>query len=131
MYTVAYRRPVQKTCLPGQESAQTQVRQTLKHTPPANIKVEDQGWTLQISVPGFQKSEIKTEVMDNKLVIEGKRDSADVRYTRKEWKNNDFSTSFRLPKEANAEGISATLAHGILNIDIPKKEKTVSKIEIL
>lgn len=131
MYSVAYRRPVMKNCQPGQTANQTNPQHKSRHTPPVNVMVSDEGWTLELSLPGYKKEEITTKMEDHMLVIEGKRGISDVKYSRREWMNHDMKTSFRLPQDANADGITASLEHGVLTVFIPKKEKTVSKIEVL
>lgn len=130
MYTVAYRRPGMKNCQPGQHENQHNTQHKNRHTPPVNVQVSDEGWTLELSVPGYTKEEITTRVEDNVLVVEGKREQKEVKYSRREWANHEITSSFRLPMEANAEAITASMEHGVLMVFIPKKEKTISKIEV-
>lgn len=130
MYKVAYRRPGMNTCQPAQHQNPMNSQHKNRHIPPVNVQVAESGWTIELSVPGYKKEEITTKMEDNLLVVEGKRELSEVKYTRREWRNDDMKTSFRLPQEANGEGISASLENGVLTVFIPKKEKNVSKIEV-
>lgn len=104
-------------------------------TPACEIREEDKFFSLGMDIPGLKKEEIDIEVKDNQLHISGER-----KYEEKTDKNNilrterrygKFSRVFTLPQNVNVEGIEARFENGVLEIMIPKEEKTqVKKVTI-
>jgi HSP20 family protein len=97
--------------------------------PAANILENEDNFELILSVPGFEKEDIKIDLEDNVLTVSSEKevDEKDMNFSRKEFAYNAFSRSFRLPKTAEVEKIKADHKNGILNIVIPKIEETKLK----
>ena len=76
---------------------------------------------------GVDPKEIDVSMDDGVLTIKGKREIDDVEerdnYKRIERYYGSFHRRFSLPDTANAEGISAEVRDGVLNVEIPKLEK--------
>jgi HSP20 family protein len=77
------------------------------------------------------------ELKDNKLFISAQKENKseekdqEERYVRKEFSFQSFTRSFVLPQDiVQSENISANYKDGILNVTVPKKEKTVNSKEI-
>lgn len=89
-------------------------------------KETDQDFLIRIQAAGFDKDEIAVEITDHVMSIRGekkeKTDSWDLSGT--------FSRTFTLPNNVSEDRIKGELKNGILLITIPKKEKSVMKIEI-
>ena len=45
-------------------------------------------------------------------------------YLRREFSYTSFRQSFTLPDDVDREGIAATMEHGVLTVDLPKKDMT-------
>jgi HSP20 family protein len=102
--------------------------------PAVNIKENDQTYEIDIAVPGMDKKDFKVELKDNRLTIsarkENKNEESDSsnRYVRREFSYQSFTRSFTLPEHTvESDNISATYTDGILNITVPKKEKTAGR----
>ncbi len=97
--------------------------------PAANIVENEDNFELILSVPGFEKEDIKIDLEDNVLTVSSEKevDEKDVNFSRREFAYNAFSRSFRLSKTVDLEKIKADHKNGILNIVIPKIEEAKLK----
>jgi HSP20 family protein len=107
--------------------------------PAVNIKEDNDGYEVEMSVPGFDKNDFNIEVNNSLLTISSdkkieKETNEGQQFTRREFSYQSFSRSFTLPETADGENVSATYENGLLKISIPKKEeakpKPVKQIEI-
>jgi HSP20 family protein len=91
--------------------------------PAVNIQEKEDGWKLELAIPGIPKEKVKIQVENQLLTITAEQvESKDeVKYQRKEFGYPGFSRSFTLPESINLEGIEAKQEDGILGIFIPKK----------
>ena len=99
----------------------------------ANIKEFDGHFLISLAIPGFNKSNVEIKQEKNILIVQGKQEANnDVKFLKKEFAPTEFTRTFTLPEDVNADAISATFEQGILNITVPKGEKAQpKKIEIL
>lgn len=99
-------------------------------TPAVNIKETDTNFHLEVAAPGLQKEDFKLAVENNILTIsaEQQKSSEDQtdNYTRKEFQYASFKRSFQLPEHIQDDQIQATYNNGVLTIDLPKNEATIS-----
>ena len=94
-----------------------------------DIKENETGYELTIDLPGFSKEEVSIELDKGYLVItaekslEQKDDNPEEgRYIRHERYAGSCSRSFYVGDEITHEDVKARFNHGILQIDIPKKD---------
>jgi HSP20 family protein len=81
-------------------------------------------------VPGLPKEAINIDVNNYVLTISGERSEEKEEnhdYLRRERVYGKFSRSFRLPKTADVEKVSASLKDGVLEVKVPKKEEAKPK----
>ena len=101
-----------------------------KETPEAHV--------FKADVPGLKKEEVKVEVEDgNILQISGERNKEQEEKTdtwhRVERSSGKFLRRFRLPENAKAEQVKASMENGVLTVTVPKaevKKPEVKAIEI-
>ena len=102
-------------------------------TPAINIKETEKNYDIQIAAPGMTKDDFKLSINENnELVIslernESKEDKNDKdekhgTWLRREFSYASYSQSFVIPEDVEIEKITAKMEHGVLNIDLPKKE---------
>ena len=102
-------------------------------TPAVNIKETEKNYDIQIAAPGMTKDDFKLSINENnELVIslekndkkEEKNDKDEKHGTwlRREFSYASYSQSFVIPEDVEIEKIGAKMEHGVLNIDLPKKE---------
>ncbi|MBV9439183.1 MAG: Hsp20/alpha crystallin family protein [Candidatus Eremiobacteraeota bacterium] len=72
-----------------------------------DIRRTDQGYTLEIPVPGFRPDQIEVSVEDRELTVQGNAD------------RRRFTRAIVLPDEIDPERIEAHVEHGLLTLQLP------------
>lgn len=105
---------------------------TKSYNTPANLKELDGGYELQLSVPGYDKSEINIQIDNSVIKITGKKEVKNEKYLWQEFGTSAFSRSFSLPKEINIDASEAKCKDGVLSLYLPflKKDKRSNVIKI-
>ena len=105
--------------------------QSTKWNPAVDVKETDHSFLISADIPGLTKKDINIEVSDDVLSITGDRTEDKVEdsdlYHYRERSRGTFTRSFHLPESVDEKKISANFKDGILKIEIPKQETTVSK----
>jgi len=95
-------------------------------TPSMDIQRCNGTLTVSAELPGLKKEEIKVEVSEDKLVIEGERKQEHKEdhdgYHRWERSYGKFYRSLPLPEGAKTDQVKAELKDGILKVSIPVAE---------
>jgi HSP20 family protein len=107
------------------------------HVPAANISETESQFALELSAPGFQKSDFKIELKQGILQVSAKHESetesSERNYSLKEFTRGSFQRQFRLPEQVNTDAIEAHYENGILQLNLPKviaQPKGVKNIEV-
>lgn len=94
--------------------------------PPLEVKHKEGKFIVTAELPGLTKEEVKVEVIEDALVIEGERKRAKEEkgegFYRSERYYGKFYRSIALPKGAKPEEIKAELTNGLLEVVIPVAE---------
>ena len=94
--------------------------------PRVNVEEQDSGFEITVEVPGMNREDVKVEVNDHTLMIEGERnvehEKEDRNYHVCERCTGTFQRAFTLPENVDADKIDAEYTNGILTIKIPKTE---------
>tara|TARA_B110000037_G_C16789873_1_gene370974 strand:- start:161 stop:589 length:429 start_codon:yes stop_codon:yes gene_type:complete len=101
---------------------------SVKTLPPVNLIESKESYTIELSVPGFDKDDFKIE-LDNfnlsvSLDIDDKVNEA-IQYTKREYNYSSFKRSFKLAKYSDIKKIDASYVNGILTIQIPKTKEAI------
>ncbi|MDB5257853.1 MAG: heat-shock protein [Chitinophagaceae bacterium] len=101
-------------------------REHASFVPAVNISEETAAYKVELSAPGYDKTDFKIAVEKRSLIVSGKHKEAteapEQKFSRKEFNYGSFQRSFRLPENANEHAIVAKYENGILSLVIPKKE---------
>lgn len=95
-----------------------------------DVKEVDDGYELDIDLPGFQKDDIKARLTDGYLTITAARGEnkeekdKDGSYIRRERYSGSMSRSFYVGNAVKEEDIRAKFENGILKLSVPKNKKT-------
>ena len=94
-----------------------------------DIKEMEDGYELEMDLPGFKKEEISISLEDGNLTIqaakgldEDEKEKKSGRYIRRERYAGSCARSFYVGDDITEEDIKAEFKHGILKIFVPKKE---------
>ena len=104
-------------------------------SPRTDILEQKDNYVIYAEMPGVKKDDFKVDVEDNLLTIRGtkevhKREDGE-HFARVERQCGNYSRSFRLGEEINADKISAKYDSGVLEVVLPKSKKVKPKsIEI-
>ena len=86
---------------------------------------------MDVELPGMKLEDIKVNIEEDSLHIEGERKdetvSKDRNYHRVERIYGKFSRSFNLPSNVEKQKINAVFKEGVLKITLPKKESVKPK----
>jgi len=131
------------------EEMQTRLNRFLSGTPPGNgekdvffadwaplvdIEETDKEYLIKAELPDVKKEEVKVEMLDGVLTIEGERKREKEEKGKKvhkvERSYGTFVRQFALPNEVDATKIEAEFKEGMLNVHLPKtavaKPKTIA-----
>lgn len=86
-----------------------------------------EGYTLRGDLPGLSEEELDITVHDGILTIAGTRQAEETQegdtFLVRERRYGQFSRRLSLPKDADAEKVSAKLEHGVLTVHIGKRQE--------
>ena len=99
---------------------------TSRWTPAVDIKEDSERFVIAADVPGVEPGDIEVTMENGVLTIKGERKlgtqvEGDNLYRRVERAYGNFYRRFTLPDTADAEAISASGKHGVLEVVIPKR----------
>ena len=94
-----------------------------------DIQEHEDGYTLEMDLPGFKKEEIQIELNNGYMTIsaakgldENEKDKKSGKYIRRERYTGSCQRSFYVGEDVTEEDIKAEFKHGILKLFVPKKE---------
>jgi HSP20 family protein len=92
--------------------------------PPASVIEAGDGYTLEIEMPGVNKSGLDISVENNELTIIGRRSLPVVEGTlvHRESRPENFRRTFELDPSIDANNISAKIEQGLATLTLPKAE---------
>jgi HSP20 family protein len=70
------------------------------------------GYMVEIPVPGFTPDQIDVTVQEDTMMVSGKSD------------RRSFTRQLILPDEIDADNIAATVEHGLLTLRLPRRPET-------
>ncbi|MDW2798580.1 Hsp20/alpha crystallin family protein [Clostridium boliviensis] len=100
-----------------------------KETMKTDVREVDNGYELDIDLPGFKKEDIKARLSEGYLTItaakaENKEEKdQNGRYIRRERYSGSMSRSFYVGNGLKEEDIHAKFENGILKLSVPKNKK--------
>ena len=96
------------------------------NVPPVNIHENEEGFHIELQVPGLQKDDFKINVEKGLLTISFQKtegEQKNYKTHRREFSVSSFKRSFSLDENVNAEEIKAKYDAGVLQVFLPKKEE--------
>jgi HSP20 family protein len=104
---------------------------SLNRMPSLDVVDRDKEIFVKAELPGFDKDELDISIANNRLVIkaksckEEKEEEGD--YLKQEIRKSEVYRSVSLPAEVEDENIKTSFKNGVLELTIPKQEKSQRK----
>ena len=99
--------------------------------PAINVLENEHSYEIEVAAPGMKKDDFKVHIDENgNLAIEmekktdEKEEKKNGHYLRREFSYSKFQQTMVLPDDVERDKISAKVENGVLNVIIPKVEKT-------
>ena len=96
--------------------------------PAADIVETDSAYVIEIELPGVRREDVDVNLNGNELVVTGevKERKREGLFRRRARRVGEFEFRVTLPGDLREEDIEASLAFGVLNLYVPKSERTKS-----
>ena len=107
-----------------QRTVSNQVTNNIMRT---DVMETEDGFELDIDLPGFKKEDVKAQIKDGYLTINAETKSEseekkDGKFIRRERFSGSCQRRFYVGKYVSEEDIKARFEDGILKVNVPKKE---------
>lgn len=102
------------------------VRPGRTYLPGVDIRETEEALWLWADVPGVAEDSLEVRLEEGKLHIEGRvgvEDYARLRPLYTEYNVGNFVRTFRINPDIDSERISAKLANGVLQLELPKSSR--------
>ena len=94
-----------------------------------DVRETENGYALDVDLPGFKKDEVNLELKDGYLTISADKSldkdekDSEGRYIRQERWSGSCSRSFYVGENVKPEDVKAKFEDGILSLTLPKQEQ--------
>lgn len=104
--------------------------------PLVDVVEKKDSYALEMELPGCTEKDVEINLKDRVLSITSKTEENEKEekkaenketYLIRERRTAEFSRSFTLPEDIDAEKVAASFKNGLLTIDIPRKPETQVK----
>jgi len=96
--------------------------------PSVNTREGEYAYHIEVDLPGVKKDDINVDIKNDVLTISGerktKKEVKEKDYYKMESSYGKFQRSFTLPDNVDTENIEANSKDGVLEVVIPKMEKS-------
>jgi HSP20 family protein len=107
---------------------------TAATAPAINVLESDKDYTVELAAPGLKKEDFNVNINDEgNLVIkmeqkqEDKEEDKKDHYLRREFSYSKYEQTLILPDDVEKDSISARMENGVLTVQLPKMQQTVTK----
>jgi HSP20 family molecular chaperone IbpA len=124
----------------GGRTGQTMIGHALgrvsEWAPPVEVSEQENRLIISADLPGIHKEDVQVEIVDDCLTIEGER-REETRQQNPEWRHTEcnyghFYRAIPLPAGIDADGASAAMHDGVLEITVPLQAgtRTAHRLEV-
>lgn len=95
--------------------------------PRVDVIDAEKQYVLEVDLPGVDPNSVQVELEQGLLQIKGERQAShgeEAAYTYRERRAGKFERSFRVPEAVDADAITAKFDKGVLEIRVPKVERS-------
>jgi HSP20 family protein len=100
--------------------------------PLADLRETEDGYVVEMDLPGVKKDDISVELSGNELVVTGDlKDGADGQSKRPIRRSGHVEQRVLLPAPAEADKVTASLSDGVLTLTVPRsKAEKPHRVEV-
>lgn len=102
--------------------------------PAIEVAQREGNFVIHAELPGLKPEEVKVELTEDSVVIQGERKSQNEENTggirRTERRYGQFYRSIPLPEGANADQVRANFENGVLEVTVPVPQKQSNRRQI-
>jgi HSP20 family protein len=109
------------------------------HSPACDVREAENAYIIEVELPGYDEKEIQVHLDNGAVTVESRKEELrDVNekkdkkdggnYLIRERRSKSFSRSFRLPENADPDGVSAVFKNGILSLEIKKRAESRKRL---
>jgi HSP20 family protein len=91
----------------------------------ADVRAEDDAYTISALVPGLNAEELNIEILNNTVTLRGEfkyEEKEGAKYLINELPTGKFSRVLTLPTALDTAKAEASIKNGVLNLRVPKAE---------
>jgi HSP20 family protein len=115
-------------------SGEEESEQEIEHadwSPPADVYQTDKEYTIEIDLPGIDRTALDISIDNDKLLIRGERSIEQEARHRRERPQGRFLRRFAVPATVDQKAIAADYKDGVLRVRLPKrKAPQAQRVEI-
>jgi HSP20 family protein len=93
-------------------------------SPAVDVQETDKEYLIKADLPDVKKEDVKVELLDGAVTIEGERqlekEEKGKKFHKIEREYGKFLRRFALPTEVDASKVQAEFKNGVLNVHLPK-----------
>ena len=93
-------------------------------SPAVDVQETDQEYLIKADLPDVKKDDVKVELLDGTLTIQGERrqekEEKGKKFHKIEREYGTFLRRFAMPSEVDATKVQAEFKNGVLNVHLPK-----------
>ena len=93
-------------------------------SPAVDVQETDKEYVIKADLPDVKKEDVKVELLDGALTIEGERqqekEEKGKKFHKIEREYGKFLRRFALPNEVDPSKVQADFKNGVLNVHLPK-----------
>jgi HSP20 family protein len=100
-------------------------------SPAVDVQETDHEYVIKADLPDVKKEDVKVQLLDGALTIEGERqqekEEKGKKFHKIEREFGKFLRRFTLPNEVDASKVQADFKNGVLNVHLPKSATSKPK----
>jgi HSP20 family protein len=109
---------------PSQRAGEEDMMSFSGWSPAVDVQETDKEYVIKADLPDVKKEDVKVELLDGALTIEGERqqekEEKGKKFHKIEREYGKFLRRFALPNEVDASKVQAEFKNGVLNVHLPK-----------
>ena len=113
---------------------ESQSCQLPKVAPRQRVQETPNGWRIEVELPGVAPEDLKLEVVQRVLQLEGSPAASSppegAKALRREYRRTAFVQSWRLPARIDLDSIETQYRHGLLTIELPSSAPERRTIDV-